>query len=465
MFLGREKELKKLNELYEKDGFQFAIMYGRKHVGKTTLISEFVRNKLNIFFVSQEYDNQTALAIFSKRIYTFFKLNRVTNFPNWNSAFDFITEKAKDERIILVLDEFHYLVNTNKFIPSILKNLIEHKMKNSKLFLIICGSRISFMDNKISSMSTLMKIEPLNFIESSKFVPNYCSLDKIITYSITGGIPYYLQKFSDTRTIKENVVKEILNKSSHLYEEPRNLLRQGLREIFVYNSIIEAIAEGNARIDDISTKVDLESEKCSKYLHLLIELDILKKEPPAGEVENRRSIFRITDNYFKFWFRFIFNNIEFIEQDCGETLYDNLIEPYLSDYIRKNVFKDVCAEYLKIQNIDGKLPFIFTKIGGWWGVNHTLKTQLEIDLLALGKDDSAIFCECKWKDEPIDMLELNKLRVTAEVFKKYSHKIFALFSKMGFTGEVIDESNRLNNIILVDLEKLFENRFNPEVSR
>ncbi|MCL2321962.1 MAG: ATP-binding protein [Oscillospiraceae bacterium] len=462
MFLGREFELNNLNKLYEKDEFQFVVIYGRRRVGKTTLISEFVRNKPNIFFVSQEYDNAMALEIFSEKVHEFFKLSGLSSFKSFNSAFDFIADRAMNDRIILILDEFPYLANANKSIPSILQNLIDHKMKDSKLFLIICGSSMSFMENGILSaksplygrLTSQMKIEAFGFFESSKFVSNYGFEDKILTYGITGGIPQYLLKFSDKRTIRENVLDEILNKSSYLYEEPRNLIKQELHEPMVYNSIIEAIAKGSSRLNDISTKTGIESDRCSKYIHSLMDLKIIKRETPIGEVEGKKSIYRITDNYFKFWYRFVFNNTELTEQNNGDILYDNLIEPYLSDYIGKEVFENVCMEYLRVQNVSRKLPFIFTKIGRWWGSDPISKTQIEIDILAF-HDDNAIFGECKWKNEHFDIAEMNKLIKKAETLKKYSNKTFVLFSKTGFTQAVKDESDKLGNVKLVDLKELF----------
>ncbi|MDR3121164.1 MAG: ATP-binding protein [Clostridiales bacterium] len=478
MFLCREKELSLLNELYQKKGFQFVVMYGRRRVGKTTLLAEFVKGKPGIFFVSQEYDHATALNIFSEKIHEHFGQTGLSAFENWNAAFEFIAVRAMNERIVLVLDEFPYLVGANKSIPSVLQNLIDHQMLNSQLFLVVCGSSMSFMEKGLLSaksplygrLTSQMRIEPFGFFDSCRFVPNYSMEDKVTAYGITGGIPQYLQKFSDTRSIRENVLEEILKRSAYLYEEPRNLLKQELREPMVYNAIIEAIANGASRLNDIVTKTGMQSDKCAKYIRSLIELQILTRETPVGVVGGRKSIYKITDHYFKFWYRFVFDNVELVEQDDGETLYDRFIEKKLSEFIGRNVFENICIEYLRRLNRARKLPFVFTKIGRWWGADPVQKTQVEIDILAF-HDECAVLCECKWRNEPLDAAEMTKLFAKAELFSKFTKKTFMFFSKSGFTQSAKKEATRIGggsggsgggngdrggSVILVDLKKLVD---------
>jgi AAA+ ATPase superfamily predicted ATPase len=180
----------------------------------------------------------------------------------------------------------------------------------------------------------------------------------------------------------------------------------------------------------------------------------LTKETPVGEKSDRKSIYKITDNYFKFWYRFVFNNIELVEQNDGEILYDQFIEPFLSDYIGRNVFEDICKEYLRKQNAKRALPFVFTKIGRWWGASVKEKKPVEIDLIALHNND-VILAECKWRNEIFDAKDMRNFFAKAKNFSEYANNTFFFFAKAGFSQDVQNAAKDAKNIVLINLEKLF----------
>lgn len=466
MFVGREKELTHLNGLYNTNGFQFVVMYGRRRVGKTTLIAEFLKEKEAVFFAAQEYDDETALRLFSEKVYGFFEINDLPPFDTWNRAFEFIAQRAQKKRFILVLDEFPYLAAANKSIPSILQNTIDHHLKNSRLFLIVCGSSISFMERGILSeksplygrLSSQMEIEPFGYLESAKFFPNYKNEEKAAAYGIMGGIPQYLSHVNASRRLRDNIIAAVLSKSSVLYEEPRNLLKEELRKPMVYNSIIEAIAKGQTGLNDISTKTGIPRDKCLKYIRSLLELRILKRETPAGESAGRRSLYKLKDNFFKFWYAFIFENSELVEQGNGDLLYDNIILPALPDYLGYHVFEEICRDYLRSINGNKKnaprLPFLFTGIGRWWGSDPRTRKEVEIDILAYNKSQ-ALFCECKWTKRQTGTDILTALEDKAAVLTKYNIKYYALFSKSGFTADLKQKTQNRKDVLLIDLDKIF----------
>lgn len=461
MFLGREKELNKLNNLYNSQGFQFVIMYGRRRVGKTTLLSEFAKNKPHLFFVAEEYSKDRALIDFSNQIYKLFDLEGLGPFVGWNEAFDFITKKVFQKRIILIIDEYPYLVRADKSISSILQNNIDHKFLKTNIFIIICGSSMSFMEKDVSSYksplygrkTSELKIEPFNFFESCKFVTNYSSIDKIKTYSVLGGIPHYLKYFDDGKSIKDNILNIVLNKGSVLYEEPKNILKQELREPMIYNTIIEAIATGSSKMNEIVTKTKMESDKCSRYINSLIELRIIEKEHPVGENKTRKTIYKLSDNLFKFWYRFVFHNIGLTEQDESDFLYDSIIDPDWSNYIGQNIFEDICRQYLWKINKERALPFIFINIGRWWGNNPKEKRQEEIDIIATNNSE-AIFCECKWRNEKTGIEVFENLKKKSILLTKYKPKKYFLFSKSGFTTALLKKSEDDLQLELIDINKL-----------
>lgn len=465
-FIGREYELNSLEKLYSENTFQFVVMYGRRRVGKTRLLSEFCKDKNAIFFVAEEYNDKMALEKFSKKILEHFHMDEwIRGFDSWEKAFLFLNQKAKNEPLVLIMDEFSYIVSANHSIPSLMQNLIDHQLKDSKLFIVVCGSSMSFMEKEILSYKSplygrrtaQMKIEPFDFFDSIKFFPNYCLEDKVTAYGIVGGIPQYLLKFKDEISIEKNIKNQILEKSSYLYEEPAALLRQELREPALYNSIIEAIATGSSKLNEIATKVGEDSSKTSNYIKSLMELEIVDKEIPVGEKANsRKTIYSIKDPLFRFWYRFIFNNIGPIEQEMIDYVYEEKILPELNDFLG-GTFEKICVDILKSKNKSMELPFVFEKIGRWWGNNPIMKREEEIDILAVSKDN-ALIGECKWRNQLLDMTVINSLIEKSQALK-YKNKHYIFFSKSGFTGDVINFSKHNEKFILIDFKLLFKKEY------
>lgn len=292
-----------------------------------------------------------------------------------------------------------------------------------------------------------MVIEPFNFFESRKFFPNYNFEDQVTAYGILGGIPQYLNNFDDAKGIYENIKEKILDKTSYLYEEPKLLLKQEVREPAMYNSIIKAIASGCSKLNEISTKVGVDTDKCSKYISTLIDLKILEKISPVEIKEkSRKSIYRIKDNFFRFWYKFVFNNKDLVEMGLVEEIIENKIKPCINDYMG-SVYEEICIDYLKILNKNRKLPFIFEKIGKWWGNNPFKKREDEIDIVAFDKDN-ILLGECKWKNSKMDKDTLDSLIEKSMLFD-YGRKYYFLFSKSGFTEELINYADNVKNVFLI----------------
>jgi AAA+ ATPase superfamily predicted ATPase len=298
-----------------------------------------------------------------------------------------------------------------------------------------------------------LKIEPFDYYDSAAFFENTSFEDKILGYAVTGGIPQYLREINGYNSISEGIQQSFFNKFGSLYEEPQNLLKQELREPAVYNTIIASIANGASKLNDISTKSGEENKKTSKYLTALIQLGIIERELPVGGIGKRNGVYRIKDNMYRFWYKFVPENVTNIESGNYEYVYKNKVEPFLSDYVGR-IFEDVCRQFMLRENTKGKLPFVFDKIGRWWGTNPVSRNQEEIDVMAVSKK-SAIFCECKWKNELMDMTVLNELKRKAKTFGQYSEKYFYLFSKSGFKSNLTELSKTDDHICLICLADLF----------
>jgi len=465
MFIGRENELRILEDLYKKNSYQMIVIYGRRRIGKTTLISKFIENKPAIFFQAQEANDKMNIELFSKKIFEFFNIPpSLPYFKSWNDAFEYLSYKAVNERFIIALDEFPYAVQENKSLKSILQNIIDTKLRDTNVFIILCGSQISFMENEVlgyksplfGRRTSQMKMEGFNYLEASRMLKGYEKEDMIKFYACIGGTPHYLAQINKEKTFNENLLELYFNISGYLYDEPTMLLKQELREPAMYNSIISAIASGASRLNEISTKISEERSKTIKYLDTLIGLRILTKEFPFGDdpAKSRKGIYKIADNCYSFWYRYIFPERASIERSTGEEIL-NLILPEINNYIGKP-FEEICLQYMIYKNNLKELPFIFTRSGRWWGSNLKTKTQEEIDLIFSSKDKkNIIFAECKWRNDIKDVSVLKSLMEKGENFPGYENKFYYVFSKADFSENCKVLAKKSVNIKLISLNDLF----------
>jgi AAA+ ATPase superfamily predicted ATPase len=456
MFIGRNNEMEKLKEMYAGTKFECAVVYGRRRVGKTSLIHEFVKNKKAVYFLALETSERVNLENFSKSVQAGMALKTPPRFASFTDSLEMLGDLSADERIILVIDEYPYLANSVKGMGSILQAQIDMLLKNTKLFLILCGSSMSFMENQVLGYESPLygrrtaqfKISPLTFYESEGFHSNFDPLDKAVIYGITGGIPHYLAQINEAKTLKENIIASFFNPNSYLSEEPSNLLKQELREPQMYNSIITAIATGSSRLNEIATKTGLETAVCSKYLKSLMSLGIVKKERPILDANSKKTIYRLADSMFRFWYRFVPQNISLIQSRAGTKVFESIaaqIPAFMGE-----VFEEICMQYLWKENLAERLPFFFRDAGRWWGTNPFKKCEQEIDIFAFD-DNNAIFCECKWTNEPVGVSVLNSLTEKSQMFD-YREKYFFLFSKSGFTSDCKKLASR--NVFLIEFRDM-----------
>lgn len=458
MFVGRQNELEKLNSMYLSNQFEFAVLYGRRRVGKTTLINEFCQGKKTIYYIGIEYTQDINLQSLSKAVFDIAMPGiEMPPFQSFEKLFDYVYAMARNERIILVIDEYPYLAQSFPPISSILQAHIDMKLKGSKLFLILCGSSMSFMEYQVLGYKSPLygrrtaqfKIKPFSYFQSIQMLNGFTQEEKAVLYGISGGVPEYLSRIDQKLSVKENIVNLFLTTTGRLFEEPSNLLKQELKDPSTYNAIILAIANGASKLNEISTKVGIETSACSNLLNSLISLGLVKKETPITEDTSRKTIYLLEDQMFRFWYRFVGPNLNSIVS--GHNIYDIYIQPQISNYMGL-VFEEICKQYLNVQNGMGKTPFFFKNIGRWWGNNPKLRRQEEIDLMALG-DDEAIFIECKWTNEFVDEKVLVKLMERSSLFH-YRNKYFYLFAKDGFSEGCIKMSNNMSNVKLVKFSEM-----------
>ena len=460
MFIGREKELNALEKLYQSGKFEFVVIYGRRRVGKTALINHFIDDKKSIYFMGVESNAKQNLENLSKSILEFSSgIQTETYFPSYQAALEYVFQLAERERVVLAIDEYPYVARASKSLASTFQLLIDKYKDTSKLMLILCGSSMSYMEDHVLAYkaplygrrTAQMKIMPFDFEETCAYFTNLSDEDKALIYGIVGGTPQYLLQMSDTLSVEENIKNTYLNPMSFLYEEPVNLLKQEVREPAIYNAIITAIATGHSRMSEISTKVGEDTNVVSGYIKNLISLGIIKKETPYGEKASKKSIYSIEDNMFYFWYRFVLDNNSVIVRGAADLVYKR-IEAQLSDYMGR-VFEEICTQYLWKQLLLGKMPIEFVSLGRWWGNDPRQKCQTEIDIMGEQDSNSAIFAECKWRNENVDLDVLETLIGRSRLFH-YTNVHYYLFSKSGFTKGCMEKAKEMGNVTLVGYEDI-----------
>lgn len=462
MFVGREKELNILNNQFKSNKFEFTVIYGRRRVGKTAIINEFIKNKKAIYFTGVESNAKQNLQNLSQSILSFEQGMPIeSEFSSFQAALDFVFQKSLQERFVLVIDEYPYVAKSSNSLASTLQLLIDRYKDQSKLFLILCGSSMSYMEDHVLAYkaplygrrTAQIKVQPFEFSEACKYFDNFSDEDKAIAYGVVGGTPQYLLQINDKISLKDNIKNIYLNSASFLFEEPTNLLKQEVREPAIYNAIITAVANGASKLSEIATKVGEETSVCSAYLKNLISLEIIKKESPYGEKNSRKTVYSIEDNMFRFWYRFVADNTSIISRGADELAYKK-IEPYLSDYMGA-VFEDISKQYLWSILLKGDCPVNFTDIGRWWGTNPKTRKQEEIDIVGFENKATALFAECKWMNEKVDVGVLDKLIERSNLFNQ-TEKYYFLFSKSGFTQGCIEQAKKLGTVKLIEYKEMLK---------
>ena len=462
MFLGRQEELKSMNRRYEKGRFECVVIYGRRRVGKTSLIKEFCKEKPAIYFSAIRGTAGDNLEELSKAIHAYKspESSHAPVYSSFSAAFEEITSLGREERLIFVIDEYPYLAAADETVSSRLQHIIDHVWQHGNIFLILCGSSMSFMENQVLGYESPLygrrtaqyKIQAMSYKDIKVFNPHLQPADQALLYGITGGIPHYINKLDVGGSIDDALLDNLFEPSSYLFEEPENLLKQELREPAVYNSIISAVASGASKLNEIATKVGMETGACSKYLNVLLDLGILKKETPAMEKQGRKTIYVIEDNFFRFWYYFVVKNMSAIYSGRIHQIYEGTVKKYFSDYMGQ-IFEKMCKEYLLKYTQDTEV--LIKEVGQWWGNDKTAHKEIQIDIVgtpAEGKE--FIIGSCKFKNEKIGTDELELLKNYSEVFGYGEKYYYYIFSKSGFT-EGLKEKEKNGEVKLISLEELY----------
>lgn len=472
MFIGRERELASLSEFYDKDGIGMTVIYGRRRIGKSTLIAEFVKDKKTIFYTATKVGKNRNLELFSKQVLEVIMPGiEDINFNTTEAVFDFIDKNIGDDKIILVIDELPYWAEKDEALLSVLQKYIDTVWSDKNLKVILCGSALSFMENKVLSeksplfgrRDSQIKLEAFNYLDAAKFVRGYSTEDKAICYGITGGVAKYLSMIDPKKSIDENIIKLFFRTDGYLYDETRNLLTQEFSDISLVNNIVEQIASGENVLNIIAAKIGEKEQTVLYSLDKLINVGLVEKKKCITDEKNKKKTQYILKDYmFKFWYEFIPKATSVIEMGQGEVYYQKVVRPMLHSFMG-SVFEEMCRYYSLMKGIAGEYGCFVTSVGTWWGVENItdkdgqVRSQsADIDVVALSEiDKKVVIGECKFKNEKIDKGVYDTLvRRGKLITSKYELTKYIFFSLSGYTDwfdALVDE-----DVILLTLDSLYE---------
>ena len=437
MFLAREGELRALETMYERDGFQMAVVYGRRRIGKTSLLNEFIKGKAALYLPAEEVNDSLNLKKFSGLFGEKLGLSSFPTYENWNDFFRALCESFQNQRIVIVIDEYPYAAFANKSLNSILQHMIDYNFKNTNIFLILCGSSVSFMENHVlGEKSPLfgrrtgqLKIGPLDYYDASKFYPNAPAEDKIKYYAAIGGTPYYLSLINQKLSFEKNIRTLYFDIGGYLFNEGTFLTKQEFREPANYNAVLQAIAAGHVTLNEIIQFTKQESNVVSKYLLTLQELNIVERLIPFGAnlLKGKTSRYKISENFLSFWYRYVFSVRAEIERGNGE-LYFEIAMDNLSNFTGA-IYEEICRQYLRRLNTKRQLPFAAKSFGCWWGKDKTGASQ-EIDIVVQAVDGRALILgECKWRNTLNENQTEHTLTERAKLFEEYETHLWVFTKK------------------------------------
>lgn len=461
-FIGREDELAALEREYKRES-GFVVIYGRRRVGKTTLIKQFIKGKKALYFLTSQESSKQNMGSLTAKIARFTGKAYLENarLENWEQVFRMFAEYEPEQKKILIIDEFQYLVKADPAFPSIFQNAWDEILKDHNVMVILCGSHISMMTSSVLSHSSPLygrrtaqiRLRPLRFTEFSMAFENVSFEERVKIYSVTGGVPKYIEFFDNDETLEKNIVENVLDRSGFLSEEPSFLLNNEVKETSSYFSILKAISMGNHRISDIAAVLEQKTNELSPYLATLIELFLLEKRVPITEnnpEKSRKGLYYINDNFIEFWFKFVYpykgelelDNIEFVTEKLRNNFIDNHVS-FVFEQVSRELLVDMCK--------NGKIDFNISRIGSYWNSNT------EIDVVAIDEQNKRLLAgKCKFYEKPVGMRvysELLKKCGSISEFKNYE-VVHAIFSKSGFDTRLEEIAQGRDGLILINGENL-----------
>ena len=456
MFVGRKTEIGILENEYKREGSSLVIVYGRRRIGKTTLIKQFMQSKDSLYFLSTEERGRQNLKYFQSLAFdkTALNLLRPENTLEWEDIFDLLTKGPG--KTVIAIDEYPYLAMTEPGFSSRLQRIWDEMLEKRNVMLILCGSLIGMMYSETLDYSSPLygrrtaqiKLAQIPFSDFAGFFPEKTDEELLSIYSVTGGVPRYIELFQPEKELLEDIADNILRRGSYLYEEPVFLLNRQFRETGTYFSILKTMAEGSQKPSEISGRLDMKQASLVYYMNGMMDMDLVEREVPVTErkpEKSKRGLYRIKDNFCQFWFRFVYPFMSYLEMENTAPVIEKIRRSFADNHL-SFVYERVCRELTKEMAAGGLFGDGIVKIGRWWDSKN------EIDIVGVDKDSNpVVFGECKYREKPMGMALLKDLQRSALEISEAAPVTFVLFSRKGFSKELLDYSRRKDNVFLFEL--------------
>ena len=468
LFIDRAGELAFLEEQWKRERASFVVVYGRRRIGKTALVSHFLASRRGLYFLAteeSEAQNRAAFRVLAAE-FSGNELLASSNTADWDlifkALFEPVSGKNKQDRpgpagsLVIAIDEFQYLAKANPAFPSILQKIWDSFLSGKNVMLILCGSSVSMMESSVLSYNSPLygrrtgqiRLEQIPFLYYGAFFPGKNERELVERYAVTGGVPKYIE-FFENGNLNREIQKNILTTSGFLYNEPAFLLRMEVSEIGSYYSLIKVIAAGNRKLSQIAAALELKQTGISKYLNTLITLGILEREVPVTEEnpdKSKRGLYRIKDNFLQFWFRFVFPRMGYIELGRSGEVLEQIKQNFIDGHV-SYVWEDICREKMWTLDFKKKWGFSINRCGRWWN------KETEIDIVAYDSSGlDMVFGECKFSSRKTGAAVLRDLEHKADAVpwkKENRRNHFVIFSIGGFTGELEAAAKFRKDLLLV----------------
>lgn len=460
-FINRIQEMKTLEEQYNMPSSSMVILYGRRRVGKTSLICEFLRKHSdNIYFLATEESEALNLKSFKEQVaeYTGNELLKSAN-VDWLTVFKLLTEHKTQTKKVIVIDEFQYIGEDNNAFPSIMQKVWDTLLKDANIMLILCGSLITLMKRQtLDYVSPLygrrtaqIKLKQIPFNYYGEFMEGKSINELLPFYAVTGGVPKYIESFLGVEDLYDGIQNRILNPQSYLYEEPYFLLQKEVSEIGSYFSLIKAIAMGNRKLSEIAANIEVKQTSLTKYLKTLIDLDLIEREVPVTESNPEKSksgLYKIKDNFIAFWFKFVYLYRAYLEKGKTQFVLSQIKKGFIQNYA-SYVYEDVCRERMWELSANDFWNFHFDRVGRYWGSKADETDIVAID--SIGKN--LVLGECKYSMSEKGLSVLHGLQERAkslQVLTGAENVEYIIFNTAGFSQGLKDEAEKNPRVKLVD---------------
>lgn len=446
-FVSREMELGLLDDLYRRRGAQLLILYGRRRVGKTRLLTYWAEGvgEHVFYWMATQTSASNQLRDFSQALFRFLHNDGAVpatfSYGSWDAAFAELARAAALQRFVVILDEITYVMQANPEVPSLIQRAWDHQLKETNIFLILTGSLASIIQRAALNYqaplygraTAKLKLLPLSFGALAGMLPRYTTEERVAVFTMTGGIPAYIEQFDDTITIQDNLRQRIVTPVNVMLTDAAFLLREQFEEPRNYMAVLNAIAAGYHRLTDIAQMSGIVRSNISKYLSVLQEVGYVERRVPATirrPERSRKGRYVITDPYLRFYFRFLVPHLADIEQGRMQQV-TKLLNDQLPIFIGTHTFEELCREWVRIVSDMGKLKFLPERVGSYWS------QKAQVDVVAVNWGSKHLLLgECKWGSKRVNET------VIKDLFDKTEHVLpsvgiwtcnYVLFARHGFT--------------------------------